>query len=240
MRVAIGCPVTNRDWILPDWFDHTLAACEVAAVEPVYVFVYGTSADRTWQVLNREVRLRPFEHHIVNYEEHPMDGLRRSWDLARYNHMANLRNCLLEVVRYVGPDYFLSVDSDILLDKRVLKNLLEVIQDPDRPCDAVGGKVYMTPGKSKVPSYAMLRNGSNELKRQDQDGTFPVSVIMALKLMSPKAYNVDYRPNYHGEDIGWSLEARKAGCVLMWDGRICSKHVMDREHINEIDPRIGW
>jgi hypothetical protein len=63
---------------------------------------------------------------------------------------------------------------------------------------------------------------------------------LAIKLMSPRAYNIDYRFHHQGEDIGWSVAATEKGLKLGWDGRICSKHVMAADQLQLVDPRCGY
>jgi hypothetical protein len=72
------------------------------------------------------------------------------------------------------------------------------------------------------------------------DGCFPVGVIMAIKLMTPPAYNVDYEWNHQGEDIGWSLAALARGLKLGWDSRTTTKHVFYPHLLDEVDPRCGY
>jgi hypothetical protein len=68
----------------------------------------------------------------------------------------------------------------------------------------------------------------------------PVDVIMAMKLMKPSAYWVDYRDHEQGEDVGWSIACQEQHLRLGWDGRVCSKHVMKPEQLDPIDARCGY
>lgn len=229
MNLLIGCPVAHRAWVLPRWFRYLETACAFANVEPRYAFVLDP-ADESWPVVRKYC-----PRCIVVPRENTKADDTRVWREGRYEEMAALRNHLLRAVREDAPEAFLSVDSDILVHPRHLASMINALDE----YSAVGGKCYMTPTGTRFPSYGLIgRDG--QLVRQDAHGLFAVEVIMALKLMSPEAYLVDYELDLHGEDIGWSNAARRAGLRLGWDGRYTSKHVMRPEDLDVIDPRVGF
>lgn len=230
MSLVVGCPVSRREWILPAWFDHVERAAEVAGLEPRYTFVVHPD-DPSWDLI---VGRDPNAWLV----EAPFNRGRdvRDWGPpARYQQMVELRNLLLGAVRLQQPDLFLSLDSDILLHPDQLKFMIEAL---DR-FDAVGGRCYMTASGTRFPSWGRLtRTGG--LQRIDGDGTFPVEVIMACKLMSPKAYAVDYRFDLQGEDVGWSRACTESGVRLGWDGRVIAKHVLAPHLLTARDVRVGF
>jgi hypothetical protein len=158
----------------------------------------------------------------------------RDWRPERYRQMVELRNLLLGAVRDQAPDVFLSLDSDILLHADQLTLMFETLQG----YDAVGGRCYMTTAGTRFPSWGRLYNGM--LQRYDATGTFQVDVIMAIKLMSPAAYHVDYTFDLQGEDVGWSRNAVSAGLRLGWDGRVAAKHVLAPHLLTARDARVGF
>lgn len=220
--------------MLPSWFDYIKESCRVSKKKPTFVFVVGDSVDDTFDVISEYSS--GYDVWVRHVSEKPELGQQRVWNQERYTYMAKIRNELLSMVRNIAPDYFLSLDSDILLHPQVLSNLL----DTSLIADAVGGKCYMdiTPRVTTSPSYGQLKNG--QLYRPDHAGVVQADVLMAIKLMKPKAYKVDYRPDDFGEDLGWSKACGEAGLTLMWDGRICSKHVMQPEFLNQVDDRCGY
>lgn len=236
MKFAVGCPVRNRAWILPHWWDYTEAALAAAGIDDVdYYFVLGDSEDGTLEALRQcagKYKRRMFFTSSTQEESLLLHA--RVWNDLRYDEMVRARNALLRMVRENEPDYFLSLDSDILLSPSTIQNMLE----HDDRFDAVGAKTYMTPGGDWCTSYAMLRNGA--LHRDESCGVFAVDVIMAIKLMTPQAYAVDYVHHGQGEDIGWSIACRERGLRLGWDGRVANKHVMSPEHLDRVDPRCNY
>jgi hypothetical protein len=229
VKLIVGCPVSCREWVLPTWFAHVERAAELASLQPSYTFVCHPN-DRSRNVLIEHApaaTIVPASFHRGNDE--------RRWNPPRYQQMVELRNQLLGAVRDQSPDLFLSLDSDILLHPDQLKLMIECL---DR-FGAVGGRCYMTSSGTRFPSWGRLTRDGN-LQRSDSDGTFPVDVIMAIKLMTPAAYNIDYVLDIQGEDIGWSRAATRAGVRLGWDGRTIAKHVLAPHLLTPRDPRVGF
>lgn len=234
-RLLVGCPLFDRAWIIGKWFDHVEEACANLGVAPSYIFI-GDPLDKS-VLLARDCAAdydRTF--HLVEEEENLDVSYKRRWTENRLRRMVDLRNALLTRVRELQPAYFLSLDSDILLHRHSLVNMMETVYR----YDAVGGKAYMSspPGLS-CPSYGM-QDGKIQITRVDSNNVMDVDVIMAVKLMTTKAYEIDYRYEYEGEDIGWSMACREAGLTLGWDGRVCNKHIMNPTQVNVWDERVGF
>lgn len=220
------------------WFQHTEASCEAAGITPSYVFV-GDKNDTTKDVIlvecKRRNRAATYVEILEDLNEPEADHI---WFAPQVERMVNLRNILLEEVRVLAPDVFLSLDSDILLAPDTVRQLVETLTEDHRGFAAVGGKTYLGPGTDCVTWATWNRNGG--LSRQDAQGIFPVDIIMAIKLMSPEAYNVDYKFEINGEDIGWSFNCRDAGLKLGWNGMTTNKHVMAKGEQLIVDPRVGF
>lgn len=237
MKVTVGCPVRSREWIMPRWFAHTDLAAAVAGVEVEYVFV-GAEGDPTYEVIEATCS-RPWRW--VGSQERVQRDRTHQWNPTEYRHMTVLRNWLLSAARETKPDFFLSLDSDILLHEDALANLIETAESG---FDAVGGKCWMT-DRTDACSYIQLVN-SHGFVRPDVNRVIEVDVIMAIKLMGPKALAIDYVFDSDGEDVGWSRMAKRAGLRLGFDGRVCSRHVMwqkdrrGRLWSDTIDARCGF
>jgi hypothetical protein len=236
-ELLVGCPVYKRDWILPHWLVNVEAAARRLGVVPSYVFVGDPNDKATIEVVEtcRELYC---EDRVVRFvwfaEEEEREDDARVWNALRYHRMVELRNALLRTVRLMRPNWFLSLDSDILLHPQTLLDLYESSAN----FDAVGGKAFLSLG-TVCPTWANLAPLGG-LQRQNADGVFPVDVIMAIKLMNERAYNVDYRWHEQGEDAGWGIACREAGVRLGWDGRTANKHVMERDQLFAVDKRCGY
>jgi hypothetical protein len=236
MRLLIGAPCLKREWIIEAWFLHVFQAIAALDATPEIAFLFvGGENDPTFAKIGeicKEAQVRAY----VEYVDEPRDLDKREWNNTRYQRMVRLRNLLLGKVREFAPDYFLSLDTDILLHPEALKNLLE----SSVTFDAVGGRCYMTsiPDERLAPSCMMIGRLVNT--RPDIEGVASVDVIMAIKLMSPEAYMFDYEFDEQGEDLGISRVWREAGLKIGYDGRVCSKHVMAPGALHVIDGRCGF
>lgn len=235
-ELVVGCPVRQRQWIIDKWFTHVEHACRVADVKPVYAFVADPD-DETARQLAVMTLAKGRECHFAWCKEDLAATDERTWNHDRFGRMVELRNQLLGLVRELEPEHFLSLDSDILVHPQTVTSLAGAV----RGFDAVGGGTFMTPTGIEFPSCGWYR-GMQGLMRHPMEarGVVPVGVIMAIKLMSPVAYEVDYEFNLQGEDIGWSLACERAGLHLGWDNRHYSKHIMGPGDRDRVDDRCGW
>lgn len=230
--LLIGAPVYEREWMIEEHLEYADSAARSAGFEARYIFV-GPENDPTREPIKRWMK---DNHRLGMYVPFEQDDPARphEWGEIRFSFMARVRNCLLQNVRNLGPDLFLSLDTDILLHREAISSAQEGIGQ----FDAVGMKLYMTSFGVECPSYANLIRGG--ISRPDFAGLANVQVIMAAKLMTPAAYNVDYCSHHHGEDIGWSLACEEQGVKLGFDGRYVSKHIMKPEQLFRFDERCGW
>lgn len=206
-----------------------------AGVSAEYVFIVPT-----WDADTREVirGCKPTAEILDSKEPQRNDV--RVWNSSRFEHMASLRNRVLSVIREVQPDWFWSLDSDIEPREDALAIALEDNAARSEPFSAVGMRCLMEAWPGRTPSYGFFR-GEGLTGRIDQEGFFAVDCIMAAKLLSQPAYEVDYRPGgTWGEDVGWSFACKEAGVTLGWDSRSVCKHVMDPLLLDKFDPRVGW
>lgn len=232
-RVIVGCPVRRREWIIENWVKSVAIATRFAEVEP-HVMIVGGQTDPTialageaalavglrltWLDSGELVRPHAPAGRATPYIDH-------WWNGERIERMVDLRNALLHSVRTHRPDYFLSLDSDVLLHEAALVGLLELLGS--RSHAAAGGKTFMSPFGTHAPSFSNVE-ADGLLSRHDSGDVLDVDIIMAIKLMKPEAYAVDYEYDRRGEDVGWSLACKRRGLSFVWDGRTTSRHVMRR------------
>lgn len=227
--ILIGGPVSQRAWVLPRWYDHCYEACRRADVNPTFIHV-GAAEDPTMNCTVPDAVIVPTGESAR--------GHTRKWTHARYQQMAEYRNIGLAKVRELAPPLFLSLDSDVLLHPDAITSLLNGLTHP-AGFAAVGGKCFMN-SSVQYPSYGMFVRNGGIRRSTPVTGFFKVDVIMAIKLMTPAAYNVDYRYHQHGEDLGWARACQEAGLVFAFDARITSKHLYKPEYLNIVDPKVGF
>lgn len=248
MKLIIGCPIYQRAWILPYWLT-CIQNQSVPLKDIGFVFVaspndYDTVKYLTkWRDNHREIEVFDIVYpEGLNHFSHN-EG-QRHWTLSKYENMVNLRNVLLSKVREYQPDYFFSLDSDILIKNPSTLELL--IAHIKSGADAVSPLMFMTPVGDKYPS--VMKWLDNPGGKAFRELTFPLGtyfqsdVIMAAKMMSKEVYNsVDYKIHQQGEDLGWSANCAEKGYKLYSASYIYAIHVMSQMMLAEIskngDPR---
>lgn len=243
LEIVVGCPVRERAWVIDRWFAHVLEACEHADATPTFVFVVDP-ADETHAAIS-ERWCDGHDVRLVLVDEAPIEPnergevVIRSWlTRSRLDHMVEVRNLLLAEVRRIRPQFFWSVDSDILVAPWALASAVEFITN----FNAVGSLTWMHHVGTHFPNFGFWDPANGGFRRMpaDRGGRYATEVIMALKLMDPAAYGVDYEYHHDGEDLGWSLACRRRGLALGIDGAEPSKHVMAPDMLDAVDPRLGW
>lgn len=233
--------------MFPEWVEHVRAAFDVIGLKPYWIFAIGvgpTGQDDGTQKMATDL-YKTDSGMWTEISEPDTSATRQNWTPERLSHMVDYRNKLLGIVRAARPDYFLSLDSDILIHPCGILTLLETIlmnhkvQGIQRKFDAVGGKAILSEGSKHMVTYGEL-NPNGGIRRKDSTGVFATQILMAVKLMTPAAYNIDYEYHRNGEDVGWSLACKRAGLTLGWDGRISNKHIMRPEYLGRVDRRVGW
>lgn len=240
MKLIIACPIYKRDWILSYWIRCILKqSVDISNIG----FIFEVSPDdkatvgalRVWKQLDKNIPLFDIvERSDIPHFEHQNNG--RQWTLSKYHNMINMRNSLLSKVRDYQPDYYFSLDSDILIENpNTIELLIAHINDG---ADAVAPLMYMTPVGTSFPSVMSWNDKDDQKASRKADypiGTyFQADIIMAAKMMSKKTYmNVNYEFHQQGEDLGWSNNARKHNLKLFSASYIYAPHIMSPVHLSE-------
>ena len=240
-KIIIGAPTANRGWVIRDWLNYIQGSfVDLRQDYDLSIALVAAEDDPSVNIVYDFTQAMKYKFLLSVIEENKQDDI-RDWKPERYKRMVYLRNLLLEVIRNENPDYFLSLDTDILLHRDCIRNLLQTL-DSHEEAAAVGGKTFMTPTGTSCPSFGMFYENqpSQGIRRQDTDGVFQVDIIMAIKLMTPNAYNVDYEYHNCGEDLGWSAACHDRGIKLWCDGRVANKHIMESNMLHKLDERCGF
>lgn len=239
MKLLVGCPLVGnptagRNWILQSWRGHLLESCEKAGVEPSMIFNVHPDDHETRGLLGT------FPEATVLDSQHQGGDSNHKWNQSRYYQMVDLRNELLEGVRAENPDYFFSLDSDVLLHPDTITLLLEAMEEHEDAW-AIAPKCFVSKHGTRHPNMGVWVNRQKSMyRRHNYNYLAKVDIVICCYIMRPEAYNIDYVFNSRGEDLGWSMEVVKAGGNLYWDGRVGNKHVMDPRKLDEMDSRVGF
>lgn len=233
MRVLVGAPVHERGWVLPHYFE----ALRAQGMDLEFLFNLGPGEDTTEQVLAREQTQGGWARFEILLDDFGDHHAKRLWYMKRYETMVRLRNDLLKRVRELEPDYYLSLDTDILLPPGAIRTLVQELERVG--ADGISPLLYMTDSGTRYPNAMRLDRTERVLPTDNTTQTVPVA--FAAKLMTPALYReVDYAAHPSGEDLGWGVAAAQAGFTLAWAPQVKAKHVMNPAMLQRVDPRVGF
>lgn len=230
--LLVGAPSKSRAWILPSWLEY-IDAAKPSGVDVNILVLLPENDEESIDLLSQrdDVQLVIEAPEDLRYE--------RKWNVpGEIEKMSLLRNRLLEEVRLLAPDFFLSIDTDILVHPEAISNLMETMESYE--ADAAASLTYLSTGGTTTTNVGIWRSYGSSFNRGANVGCYPVDILMALKMMRASAYNVDYSPHVLGEDIGWSINCKETGLKFHADMRSPSKHVMGESFLLSEDKRCGY
>ena len=226
MRIAIGCPVFEREWSLPRWFQCVFnQKLQLKNVDLVFALTdYGD--DNTKDVLEKYGQ-KFNSLTVIPCNDLPAFGNR---DCERYYPLVVLRNRIFDVLREIQPDYYFSYDSDILLPEGTIKGLIK-----DKK-DIVGPWVDLVPPGGIPNCITLLPNGGGFRRRKPYEkyypktGLYEVSSVFAVSLMKNEVFNTCYY-KWHpgGEDYGFAEEVIAAGFTSWVDANYEGVHLYRKD-----------
>lgn len=223
MKLVIGCPVYNREWSLPRWFQCVFDQ-KMTLKNTDLVFAYTEGDDNTLDIIKKYGQ-KFNSCTIIDCNDIKAFGGR---DSERYYSLVILRNRIFEVLRNLQPDYYFSYDSDILLPEGTLKGLIK-----DKK-DIVGPWVDLVPPNGIPNCVSRIGNGFRRRKPYaqfyPQTGLYEVDTVFAVSLMTAPVFNTcTYKWNPGGEDYGFAEEALAAGFHSWMDANFIGTHLYKKD-----------
>jgi hypothetical protein len=226
MLVVIGCPVKDRAWCLPYWFEAIDKQNETLHdVQGKIICILSASTDGTEEIM---------EHQGVEIirDERPgrsindIDG--HCWGQPNtYAYMADMRNKLVRTAIELKADYFFSLDSDIILPDSGLATMLKYAVDHH---GVIAPAVNMAVGETSWnqmdwidpyrPGLAIRNPRWPETGRSD--------VVMGAMLLDRAGMEVTWQSHSQGEDVGFCLDAEAKQIPRWWLPEVKCDHLMRR------------
>jgi hypothetical protein len=249
-KIAIGCPVRNRAWVLPEYTDALRDAAghyvlthgdRVDQSRIEFLFLENDSTDGTLDVL--AAAKTDMEEAGWNVTVASISTAADMWQRGDYAHnqyanLANVRNQFLEMFLRTDADYLLSVDSDVIVPPDIVARLYRSLLDHELYS---GGEVIMGAAISNVPNKPLDgETPGNYMYRQCGEGvyfhpaTFPTSgthivdLIGAVYLIPCSVIEAGarYAPHPQGEDAPFCQAAQKLGYRLLVNMDVKCEHRM--------------
>lgn len=253
-KIAIGCPVRNRAWVLPEYLQ---ALRDIDYEDKMFLFLENDSEDNTAKHLynfqhftNRDLSQMSVDvrvDHISTASPHWNHG---DYAHEQYANLARVRNHFLDMFLRTNADFLLSVDSDVIVPPNIVTRLMRhmdgrtiagaaISNVPDKPLDGYTPGNFMTSGKAvklawredeqgnRVP-YEISMSAYAHPFAYPTSGIHPVDLIGAVYLI-PRAVieaGARYAPHQTGEDAPFCEAARQLGYRLLVDMDVRCEHRM--------------
>lgn len=227
MLVVIGCPVKDRAWCLPYWFeaiDKQNETLKDRDVQGKIICILSASSDGTEEIM---------EHQGVEIikDERPgrsttnIDG--HCWgEPDTYDYMSSMRNQLVRTAVELKADYFFSLDSDIILPDDGLATLLDYAVDhPGVIAPAVNMSVG-GPNWNQMDWLDPYRPAFAE--RHARSGSGRSDVVMGAMLLDRAGMEVQWSSHSQGEDVGFCLDAEAKRVPRWWLSEVKCQHLLYR------------
>ena len=232
-HIMVGIPVRERMWALERVIRslrHTLmngffydALAPLASME-LFFLIQGVDAERVIEMTKFLIAITtPLieEHGIkVTFDSMSVDpsiGMGRPWKKKQYQHMADVRNRLLDAAKERGASLF-SLDSDVCIFQDTVSTLIHARKDivsalvRNHPSADAYNIMWTKFGDDK----AFTRDGFHT---QIGQGVIEVGLTGACYLISNKVIEagVRYKTHEQGEDAGFCIDARGHGFRVYCD-----------------------
>ena len=221
-KVAIGCPVRNRGWILPEYL---AALNNIDYGNKFYLFIENDSEDKSREhlydfALNLLYKYG-FEETSGNIlianesSNHAIPShTRTGYNANQYGHLAELRNKFIDMFLQTDAEYLLSVDSDVIVPPDIIAKLLPFADDKTIVGAAISN-IPDVPLDGHTPGNFML-NDSGVIKHPAEyklTGIMDVDVIGACYLIPRKTLveGIRYASHWQGEDVPFCQQAKARG-----------------------------
>lgn len=228
-KIFLGAPVRNRGWILEEYIE----AIENQNLKISMFFIVNDSKDNSLEIISK----KKIPHRIHNFE---FEGyIRGEYSI---DHLAYLRNEILDEFLKSDCEYFLSIDTDIIIPEHSISQLIKHEEDIVS---------MLIRNNDKTICHNFFINGQ-QIEKEVINGLIPVDMTGAVYLISRRVIESGVRYNYDrlGEDIPFCQSAKEKGFEIYCDTSlkpihyfkknlplIANTYDIDKEYIMDSDKK---
>lgn len=242
--VLVGCPIRNREFIAERYLQG-IYNLNFPKKQIVLYFLLNDSTDSTEQILKRFQQLHKHEYKNIILEKirtkspeykraiaKPFNFAEKYWQDV-YLNIANLRNKVIDKVLEIGANYWLSVDSDIILNDAETLNILlseaksvisaiinnDQIRNPNLPIQEAACNILNFDEHGKV----------KHVTGWEMNSTFKVQITGAICLYKAEIFknpNIRFGYSRMGEDIYLAQKILEVGIETWTTSKVLPEHCM--------------
>ena len=202
----------------------------------------GFTADRFF-VVNDDPEIIPYIRNAAYITHNTGDSYRKTendhlWTDANFSKMSDIRNMTIWYMLKNGYDYWLSADTDLVLNRHTLEYLLAADKD-------IISEIFWTRSASGLWCNAWMYDQygvtQEDFEQWKQPGVYPVGMTGALTLVKRKVFEAgvgyakipNIRDALHGEDRHFCIRAACAGFEMYIDTNAPATHLYSEEIYQE-------
>lgn len=231
--VTIGCPVRDRELYLPSYLE-CIKNLDYPLENITLLFIENDSKDSTLSILNKFKNENNHLFHrikIYTYNQGTPPDERDSYirEQFSYNALSRLRNYWLQQIK---TSYALSCDSDIMMPKNTLKQLLSHKQDYVAGL-IVNGYLFDKSNPYKYLNILKKVNGGyTHINQYPENTLLEVDFSGAIMLLSQKSCKLGHFGfDKQGEDLVMCQTLQSKGIKIYVDTSIRCTHCMSEEYL---------
>lgn len=243
--VLLGVPIHDREWILPLFLEKVIEIDYPKDLITIYFLVnncddgslgivkdFKSKHDTDYKGIIIEIKNSPIRFKDERSTETRMKHT--------YSWLSTLRNMLLTKCVETNSDFLLSLDSDIIVEKDILKNLLSSEKDI---CSSLiyNGWMYTPDKPFAYPNILNLVNGNwkhivsfrTKFPYKNEPNTIiEVGMTGAISIISKEVCKkARYSEHIVGEDCAFSISALENGFKSYCNISQLSHHIMSEKHL---------
>lgn len=245
-KILISAGVHNRDWVLPYYLDHIYNISYDKKLIDIYWIVNNClPSDKSLLLLKDFKNKYGNEYNSIKIEV--MNSSRKIQDeritQVRMDHtylwLSKIRNKIFSKCVSLGCDYLASIDSDILVPKNCLNDLLDTGK---QICSSLIWNGFLFASIEEAYKFPNILNFDGKqykhivnyyVKNPDKsskDKIIECDATGAFSIISKEVCaNTYYKSHPQGEDMGWADVCREKGCKMYCLPYVYSLHCMSPE-----------
>lgn len=221
-KILIGAPVRDRAWILPRFIDH-IKNMNTDNIKLDTLFLINDCVDNSKNLLESAGFNTMNSDGLISKTSSPLRGK------YSYQHLANLRNILIEEFLKTDNEYMFSIDTDILVPQNGLEKLLS---NKKEICSMIlcNQKGELGKRAHNIMNYNSERGLYQHIFNWEKDSMLKVDLTGAVYLIHRKVFEsgVRYDNNKQGEDIPFCRTAKEKNFEIFCDTSLKPVHVMSQ------------
>ena len=237
-KVLIISCIRNRAWILPKFLE---AIDNIDYPNYECFFMENDSTDNTFNLLKEyqgNLSVKKYLQRVKSDEKNIPDETRTQYRKNGYSHLADIRNILIEetLLWHSNFDYVLSIDSDIIVPKSIITDLLTYAGSKTIVAGAIANIPNKTVDGIAPCNFMTIQDGRMaHMREYPTSGLIEVDLTGAVYMIPMKCLKdgVRYGADPQGEDKVFCEMAKAKGYKLLVNLDCKPKHYMVKENFND-------